>query len=130
MPDSAEEAAALPQVNLTQLRREHGWPAASGPKRRGATQLGTDSMGYLAWIVVGAVAGFLASVVMRTREDLLMMVVLGIVGGLVGGYVATTLLKLGSVNGINVESILIATAGAVVVLLVANSARGRRHSWR
>jgi hypothetical protein len=50
MPDFAEEAAALPQVNLTQLRREHGWPAASGPKHRGATRLGTDSMGYLAWI--------------------------------------------------------------------------------
>jgi len=43
-------------------------------------------MGYLAWIVVGAVAGFLASVIMGSREGLVMMVVLGVVGGLLGGF--------------------------------------------
>ena len=42
-------------------------------------------MNFVAWIVVGAIAGFLANQVMGSREGLLMMVVLGIVGGLVGG---------------------------------------------
>ena len=70
-------------------------------------------MGFLAWIVVGAIAGFLANQIVGSREGLLLMVVLGIVGGLVGGYVATTVLKVGSVNGINLESIVIATVGAI-----------------
>jgi uncharacterized membrane protein YeaQ/YmgE (transglycosylase-associated protein family) len=83
-------------------------------------------MGYLAWIVVGAIAGFLANQVMGSRGGLLTMVVLGIVGGLVGGFVATSVLKVGSVNGINVESVLIATLGAIAVLFLANLATGSR----
>ena len=83
-------------------------------------------MGFLAWIVVGAIAGFLANQVMGSREGLLMMVVLGIVGGLVGGFVATSVLKIGSVNGINVESIVIATLGAVAVVFLARFATGAR----
>jgi uncharacterized membrane protein YeaQ/YmgE (transglycosylase-associated protein family) len=83
-------------------------------------------MGFIAWIIVGAIAGFLANQVMGSREGLLMMVVLGIVGGLVGGFVASSLLKVGSVNGINIESILIATVGAIVVIFVARFASGQR----
>lgn len=83
-------------------------------------------MGYIAWIVVGAIAGFLANQVMGSREGLLMMVVLGIVGGLVGGYIATTVLKVGTVDGINIESIVIATLGAILVVFVVNMAKGGR----
>ena len=83
-------------------------------------------MGIIAWIVVGAIAGFLATQITGSREGLLMMVVLGIVGGLVGGFVAANLLKVGSVNGINIESILIATVGAIAVIFLARLARGSR----
>ena len=83
-------------------------------------------MGFLAWIVVGAIAGFLANQIMGTREGLLMMVVLGIVGAIVGGFIATSLLKVGSVNGINVESIVIATLGAILVVIVYQFATGSR----
>jgi len=83
-------------------------------------------MGFIAWIVVGAIAGFLASQVMGSREGLLMMIVLGIVGGLLGGFVATNVLKMGSVDGINIESIFIATLGAIAVVFVARFARGSR----
>ena len=76
-------------------------------------------MGFIAWIVVGAIAGFLANLIMGSSKGLLMMVVLGIVGGLVGGFVATSVLNMGSVNAINLESILIATLGAIAVLFVA-----------
>jgi len=79
-------------------------------------------MGFIAWIVVGAIAGFLANLIMGSSKGLLMMVVLGIVGGLVGGFVATSVLNMGSVNGINVESIFIATLGAIAVLFVAGFA--------
>jgi uncharacterized membrane protein YeaQ/YmgE (transglycosylase-associated protein family) len=83
-------------------------------------------MGFLAWIVVGAIAGFLANQVMGSREGLLMMVVLGIVGGLVGGFIATNVFKMGSVDGINVESIVIATLGAILVVFIVNALRGGR----
>ncbi|MDQ2965855.1 MAG: GlsB/YeaQ/YmgE family stress response membrane protein [Chloroflexota bacterium] len=87
-------------------------------------------MGFIAWIVVGAIAGFLANQVMGSREGLLMMVVLGIVGGLLGGFVATTILKAGSVNGINVESVVIATLGAIAVVFLASFATGSRRLRR
>jgi uncharacterized membrane protein YeaQ/YmgE (transglycosylase-associated protein family) len=83
-------------------------------------------MSYIAWIVVGAIAGFLASKVMRAREGLLMMVVLGIVGAIVGGFVATNVLKIGKVDGINVESIVIAVLGAIAVIFVVHLATGSR----
>jgi uncharacterized membrane protein YeaQ/YmgE (transglycosylase-associated protein family) len=78
-------------------------------------------MGIIAWIVVGAIAGFLANQVMGSKDGLVMMVVLGIVGGLVGGFVATSLLQMGSVDGINIESIVIATLGAIGVIFVARA---------
>ena len=81
-------------------------------------------MGFIAWIVVGAIAGFLANQVMGSREGLLLMIVLGIVGGLVGGYLASTVFHRGSVDGINIESILIATLGAILVIFVVKLVRG------
>lgn len=90
-------------------------------------------MGWIAWILVGAIAGFLATKITGNREGLLMMIVLGIVGGLVGGFVAANLLHVGSVNGFNVESILIATLGAAAVLVVMRMAtrpRGLSRLWR
>jgi uncharacterized membrane protein YeaQ/YmgE (transglycosylase-associated protein family) len=83
-------------------------------------------MGFVAWIVVGAVAGFLANQVVGSSEGLLRMIVLGIVGALVGGYVAANVLKIGSVTGINVESIAISTLGAIVVVLLAKLFSGSR----
>jgi uncharacterized membrane protein YeaQ/YmgE (transglycosylase-associated protein family) len=83
-------------------------------------------MGIISWIVVGAIAGFLASFIMGSRQGLLMMVVLGIVGGLVGGFIASSLLSMGSVDGINIESIVIATLGAILVIFVTSFFTGRR----
>jgi len=83
-------------------------------------------MGLLSWIVVGAIAGFLANLVMGSREGLLLMIILGIVGGLVGGYLAANVFKMGSVDGINLESIVIATLGAILVIFVVRVLRGGR----
>ena len=89
-------------------------------------------MSILSWVVVGAIAGFLANLITGAGEGLLMMIVLGVVGGLLGGFVATSVLKMGSVNGINIESIAIATVGAIVVVFIggffSGSRRGRLHS--
>lgn len=83
-------------------------------------------MGIIAWIVVGAIAGFLATQVLRARESLLTMVVLGIVGALVGGFVATSVLNMGTVDGINLESIVIATLGAIAVIVGVHLVTGSR----
>ncbi|MEO5705218.1 MAG: GlsB/YeaQ/YmgE family stress response membrane protein [Candidatus Limnocylindrales bacterium] len=87
-------------------------------------------MGFIAWIVVGAIAGFIANQIMGTREGLVMMVILGIVGGLVGGWLAANVFKMGSVDGINIESIFIATLGAILVVVVANFATGKGRMGR
>ena len=83
-------------------------------------------MTLVAWIVVGAIAGFLASEIMGTREGLILMVVLGIVGAVVGGWIASDLLKIADVTGINLTSIVVAVVGALVVIVVVNSFSGRR----
>jgi uncharacterized membrane protein YeaQ/YmgE (transglycosylase-associated protein family) len=83
-------------------------------------------MTLLAWIVVGAIAGFLASEIMGTREGLVLMIVLGIVGAVVGGWVASDVFKIADVTGINPTSIVVAIVGAIIVILVVNSFSGRR----
>jgi uncharacterized membrane protein YeaQ/YmgE (transglycosylase-associated protein family) len=80
-------------------------------------------MGFIAWIVVGAIAGFLANKLTGSGNGLPMMVVLGIVGGVAGGWVATNVLKMGSVDGINVESIFIATLGAIAIVVLTGLAK-------
>ena len=83
-------------------------------------------MTLVAWIVVGAIAGFLASAITGSREGLVMMIVLGIVGAVVGGWVAGDILKIANVTGINLTSVIVAIAGAIVVILVYDSLVGRR----
>jgi uncharacterized membrane protein YeaQ/YmgE (transglycosylase-associated protein family) len=85
-------------------------------------------MTILAWILLGLVAGFLGSkIVNKTGEGMVVDIVLGIVGALVGGFLFNQFGQAG-VTGLNVYSILVATLGAVVVLVVyhALTGRGRR----
>jgi uncharacterized membrane protein YeaQ/YmgE (transglycosylase-associated protein family) len=75
-------------------------------------------MGILAWLVLGLIAGFLASkLVNKQGEGMLMDMVLGIVGAVVGGFIAQ-FAGFSGITGLNLYSILIAIGGAVVVLLV------------
>jgi uncharacterized membrane protein YeaQ/YmgE (transglycosylase-associated protein family) len=87
-------------------------------------------MGWLSWIVVGLIAGWLAGRVMRGGGyGLIGDIIVGVLGGLLGGWIATSLLHIGAgVNGINLESILVAFAGAVVLLILLRVLRGGRRS--
>jgi len=83
------------------------------------------------WLVVGVVAGFLASVLTGAHESLITMIVLGIVGAVVGGWVASDLLHIAAVTGVNSTSIAVATIGAVIVIFVVGSFNRRgRYGWR
>ena len=75
-------------------------------------------MGIISWIVLGAIAGFLANLVVGGREGLIGTILLGIVGAVVGGFLASEVFHKGDVTGVNVESIVIAVIGAIIVLLV------------
>ena len=75
-------------------------------------------MSILAWVVLGIIAGFLASrIVGGTGGGIVMDLVLGVVGALVGGFVMNYFSETG-VTGFNIYSVLVATLGAVIVLLI------------
>jgi uncharacterized membrane protein YeaQ/YmgE (transglycosylase-associated protein family) len=77
----------------------------------------SNVMGWLAWIIIGGVASWLASIVMKTnaRQGLIMDIVVGIIGAIIGGYLFG-LVGLSGVTGFNIGSLLVAFIGAVVLL--------------
>jgi uncharacterized membrane protein YeaQ/YmgE (transglycosylase-associated protein family) len=80
-------------------------------------------MSYLAWIVLGLIAGFIASkIVNKTGEGLVLDIILGIVGAFVGGWIFR-LFGASGVTGLNIYSALVAVVGAVVVLVVYHAIR-------
>ncbi len=83
-------------------------------------------MDVLAWIILGLIAGFLGSkIVNKSGEGVLLDIVLGVVGALVGGWLFNRFGRSG-VTGLNLWSILVATIGAVVVLVLYHAIAGRR----
>ncbi|MEM9955908.1 MAG: GlsB/YeaQ/YmgE family stress response membrane protein [Chloroflexota bacterium] len=77
-----------------------------------------------AWLIVGGVAGWLASMIMKTNKSqgLLMDIVVGIVGAFIGGFVVS-FFDIGSgagttITGFNIESTVTATFGAVILLAI------------
>ena len=76
-------------------------------------------MGILAWIVFGAIAGYLAKLIMPGRDPggFIITILLGIGGAVVGGAIGTTL-GLGEVSGFNLGSFAVAVGGAIVLLLI------------
>jgi uncharacterized membrane protein YeaQ/YmgE (transglycosylase-associated protein family) len=76
-------------------------------------------MGIISWIVMGLIVGLLARAILPGKDvrGFFITILLGIVGSMLGGYLGTTF-GLGSVTGFNLKSILIATGGAVIILLL------------
>ena len=90
-------------------------------------------MGLLSWIVVGAIAGWLAGLVVQgTGFGLLGDIIVGVVGGLLGGFLASRFFNMpDAVNGFNLTSIVVAFLGAVIVVVVIRLLRGsNRSSYR
>jgi uncharacterized membrane protein YeaQ/YmgE (transglycosylase-associated protein family) len=85
-------------------------------------------MGIISWLVVGAIAGYLAGFLVKGDESLGVIghIVLGIVGGLIGGFVAGLLFGgRDFTTGINITTIIVATIGAVIAVVGYNAIRGR-----
>jgi uncharacterized membrane protein YeaQ/YmgE (transglycosylase-associated protein family) len=83
-------------------------------------------MGIIAWLVVGLIAGWLAGMMMGGRGfGVVGNIVVGILGAIIGGFLGSALFGV-DVNGINVQSILVAFLGAVVLLLILRAIPGRQ----
>ena len=89
-------------------------------------------MGIIAWIVLGAIAGYLAGMLVKGDEGMGVIghIVLGIVGALVGGFLAGALFGTNPVDGLDISSIVVATIGAVIAVVVWNAITGRARTGR
>jgi uncharacterized membrane protein YeaQ/YmgE (transglycosylase-associated protein family) len=75
-------------------------------------------MGFITWIVLGAIAGWIGSLIVnRTGEGLFRDILLGIVGGVVGGWIFSAVGSSG-VTGFNLWSVFVAVVGSVIVLML------------
>ena len=82
-------------------------------------------MSVLAWIILGLIAGFVASnIVKSSGQGLLLDIVLGIVGAVVGGFLFTAIGATG-ITGFNFYSMFVAIIGAIVVLWLYHAIIGR-----
>ena len=80
-------------------------------------------MHWITWIILGLIAGFIASkIVNKQGAGILMDIVIGIVGALVGGWIMVSVGH-APVTGFNLYSMLVAILGAVVLLIVVNLLR-------
>ncbi|ENC02129.1 GlsB/YeaQ/YmgE family stress response membrane protein [Escherichia coli] len=75
-------------------------------------------MGIIAWIIFGLIAGIIAKLIMPGRDGggFFLTCILGIVGAVVGGWLATMFGIGGSISGFNLHSFLVAGGGAILVL--------------
>ena len=90
-------------------------------------------MSIIAWLVVGAIAGWLAGYLVKGDEGLGVIghIVLGIVGALVGGFLAGLLFNSNPIDGpLDISSIVVAVIGAVLVVVVASMVMGRTRTGR
>lgn len=84
-------------------------------------------MGVIAWIIFGALAGWLASLLMKTdaEQGAIGNIVVGIVGALLGGFLVSLFGGAG-VTGFNLYSMIVAVLGAVVLLAIVRAFRGKK----
>ncbi|EBK2284103.1 GlsB/YeaQ/YmgE family stress response membrane protein [Salmonella enterica subsp. enterica serovar Kentucky] len=77
-------------------------------------------MGIIAWIIFGLIAGVIAKLLMPGRDGggFILTCILGIVGAVVGGWLATMFGIGGSISGFNLHSFLVDVVGAIVVLVI------------
>lgn len=82
-------------------------------------------MGILLWIVFGGIAGWIASLIMKTdaQQGILLNVIVGIVGAVLGGWFMSMFGETG-VTGFNIYSFIVAIIGAIVFIAILKAIRG------
>ena len=89
-------------------------------------------MGIISWLVVGAIAGYIAGYLVKGDESLGVIghIVLGIVGALIGGFIAGLLTGGDYISGINITTIVVAVIGAIIAVVGYNAIRGTTRTGR
>lgn len=90
-------------------------------------------MNIISWLILGAIAGYLAGFLVKgdERYGIIGHIVLGIVGALVGGFLAGVLFNTDPINGpLDLSSIVVATIGAIITVVVVSAVTGRSRSGR
>lgn len=84
-------------------------------------------MGFLSWIIIGGLAGWIASKIMGTDAQMgtFANIITGVVGGLAGGYVMTEFFDKSGMTGFNIHSFLVALVGSVVLIWIVQKIKGR-----
>lgn len=87
-------------------------------------------MGILSWIVLGLIAGALAKAIRpgRDPQGCIVTMIIGIIGAVLGGWIATRFFGWGEVNEFSLYSILVATGGAVLALVIWAAISGPRRN--
>jgi len=75
-------------------------------------------MNFFALIIVGLIAGYLASKIMKTNTSLFTEMILGIVGSILGGWLTQLLFGVDLVGAINLTSIVVSLIGAIIVIAI------------
>ena len=77
---------------------------------------------FIVWLIVGGIIGWVASEIMRTRESLLLNIIVGIVGAFVAGLVLTPFFGISTINQNNfsLPALLVSLVGAIILLAVVN----------
>ena len=83
-------------------------------------------MSILALIGVGIIAGWLAEKITGSNHGLITNLIVGVIGAFIGGFLVSQLFGYRHLEGFNLPSILVATLGAVVLLVILSVIRGRR----
>lgn len=86
-------------------------------------------MGIISWIIFGATAGWLASIVLKTNDQqgAIGNIITGIVGAALGGWLSELLFNGQGVTGFNIRSFIVAVLGAIIFLLIKGAVTGKRH---
>ena len=78
---------------------------------------------FIIWIIVGALIGWVASIIMRTnsRQGLIADIIVGIVGAFVGGYLLSPLFNVGTINegNFSISALLVSLGGAIILLAIS-----------
>ena len=84
-------------------------------------------MGILSWIILGALSGWIASLILKTNAEqgALGNIIMGIVGALIGGFLGSWLFGV-DISGINITSVLLAVLGALVFAFALSLITGKK----
>lgn len=85
-------------------------------------------MAILSWVIVGALAGWIASMILKTngQQGAVGNIIMGIIGALVGGFLAGWLFDI-EIGGFNITTVLVSVVGALIFAFAMSAVTGKKH---